>query len=188
MEIEGKNSNVKKMIRAKILMLVILALFTTVAYAQKFEVDEIDKFNKGHRLTTSNARLKTGLLTYIRTFRDQYGETSYFVTLFGSVPTADVIGPKDKAIFLFDNDLTVVGYSTGLQSYSIERYANMYRHQYKIDSMDIEALSEYNLKSVRKYGSRGYNDIEIPERNKDELKKIAKLVVDRLNKANTGAK
>lgn len=160
--------------------LLLFILIPSLAFGQKLSVNEIDKFTKDHRLQTSNIRLKTGMLAYIRTVSHADPKsTSYFIKLFGSTPAPDVIGENDRLLFLLDNDSTVTGYSTGFQSYQIS--PKMYYHQYRITESDLRSLSSHNLKSIRKYGSGGYSDVEIPERNQGELKDAAAIILKELN-------
>jgi hypothetical protein len=159
-----------------LLLTMLLPLF---GYAQKLKVNEIDKFTKQKRLETSNATLKAKLTEGIGvSFRCV--DSSIYVLLSGYGPGTGVIGEDDKAIFLLDDETTVTVYSTGLQSYTINKYQNVYNHQYKIALSDLQTLSKKNLKSIRKYTSKGYADIDIPEKNNDEVKKIAALIIDNI--------
>jgi hypothetical protein len=159
-----------------LLLTMLLPLF---GYAQKLKVNEIDKFTKQKRLETSNATLKAKLTEGIGvSFRCV--DSSIYVLLSGYGPGTGVIGEDDKAIFLLDDETTVTVYSTGLQSYTINKYQNVYNHQYKIALSDLQTLSKKNLKSIRKYTSKGYADIYIPEKNNDEVKKIAALIIDNI--------
>jgi len=167
--------------RYTLLLLIIFSACT--ANAQKFEKNETDKFTNAKRLTTSNVRLKTGMLAFLTTYtEDEF--TFYYITLFGSVPEARVIGTDERVIFLLDNDSTVTGYSTGIQSYDIGMgtHGKMYRHQYKLQESDIKLLAEHDIKSIRKYGGDIYADVDIPEKNQGDIKKLAKMVLQELSK------
>lgn len=149
------------------------------ALSQKLTVNEIDKFTKQKRLETSNVTLKAKLSEGIGV-RFRTVDTSFFVILSGYGPGTGVIGADDRAIFLLDDETTVSVYSTGIQSYNINKYQDSYNHQYTIAKEDLSILSKHNVKSVRKYTSKGYADIDIPEKNQDNLKKAALLILENL--------
>jgi hypothetical protein len=157
-----------------------ILLIPVLCFSQRLTVNEVDKFNKLHRLQTSNVRLKTGMLAYIRSAIDSDKNAFYYIKLFGSVPTPDVIGSGDRLIFLLENDSTVTVYSTGVQSYEIS--PKMYYHQYRATEEDIETLAKNNIKSIRKYGTDGYIDVEIPGKNQGDLKDAAILILKAVKK------
>jgi hypothetical protein len=159
--------------------LMLALLLPLFGYAQKLKVNEVDKFTKQKRLETSNATLKAKLAEGIGvSFRCV--DSSLYVVLAGYGPGTGVVGEDDKAIFLLDDETTVTVYSTGLQSYTINKYQNVYNHQYRLTIADLQTLSKKNLKSIRKYTSKGYADIDIPEKNSDEVSKIAALILNNL--------
>jgi hypothetical protein len=141
-------------------------------------VNEVDKFTKQKRLETADVTLKAklmeGLAARIRTV-----DSTVFVIISGYGSGAAVIGEADKAIFLLDDETTVTGYSTGIQSYDIGS-RNTYSHQYRIYRADLETLAKHDVKSIRKYTVKGYYDLDIPEKNRGEIKGIASLIVKNL--------
>jgi hypothetical protein len=158
---------------------VILLIFCLTSSAQKLTENQIDKFTKQKRLQTSEVLLK-GKLTEGMYIRFRSVDSSLFATLIGYGVGVGVIGEKDQAIFLLDNDETVTIYSTGIQSYDVGQYGSSYRHQYSISLNDLKILSQHNVKSVRKYTSKGYGDIDVPEKNQGNVKKIALLILNNL--------
>jgi hypothetical protein len=167
-------------------ILIPFILIPALSFGQKLAVNEIDKFNKAHKLQTSNVRLKNGMLCYIRTFTSsldiKLDTTFYYITFFGTLPAPDVIGTDDRLIFLLENDSTITIYSTGIQGSEYRSGVRMYNHQYKAQGTDIVTLSKENVKSIRKYGTRGYVDLDIPKKNQDEFKSAASLIVNELKK------
>jgi hypothetical protein len=160
----------------------ILALFLLLpfaGYSQKLKVNEFDKFTKQHRLETSPVTLKAKFSEGIAvTFRTV--DTSIFVLLSGYGAGTGVIGSDDRAIFLLDDGTTVSVYSTGVQTYNINKMQDSYNHQYRISFLDLNTLSNHDVKSIRKYTAKGYADIDIPEKNAGSVKKIAALIIGNL--------
>jgi hypothetical protein len=164
-------------------ILIGLFLIPTICYCQKIVQNEKDKFNKGHRLKTSDVKLKYGLHSYLRTVSFEDPKLNYcYLTLFGFGKGAQVIGEDEKAVFLLDNDSTITVYSTGLQSYEISKYDNRFTHQYKMEESDLSAFAEHNIKSIRKYGTDSYVDFDIIESNAKDFKKAAQLILKELEK------
>ena len=110
-------------------------LIPSLSFGQKLIQNETDKFNKAHRLKTSNIRLKPGMISYIRTLtisaQTEPDATYYYIIFFGTTPAPDVIGSDDKLIFLLENDTTITVYSTGIQGTEYRSGVRMYNHQYK---------------------------------------------------------
>lgn len=158
-------------------LLLFTLLIPSIGFGQKLIVNETDKFNKSHKLKTSDVKLKYGLHAYMRSAG--YPDTTYyFIILHGFGRGADVIGENEKAIFLLDDDTTITVYSTGFQSYEISKYDNRFNHQYQAVKSDIEALASKTVKSIRKYGSDHYNDFDLLKSNSDDLKKLATLILE----------
>lgn len=166
----------------KYILIISLFLISFIANSQKLIQNETDKFTKYHRLKTSNQRLKQGMLFYIRSVTDTVGDNFYFITFFGTVPSPDVVGTDDEMIFLLDNDNTVTIYPTDIQGSELNAGTLMYRHQYKLGESDIKTLSEHNIKSIRRFASRGYVDIDLGKVNQGDIKAAAKLILKELGK------
>lgn len=160
--------------------ILILSLFlSSSAFAQKLKVNEADKFTKQKRLQTENTTLKNklneGLSVSLRSV-----DSSLYITLYGYGKGIGVIGDGDKAIFLLDDGSTVTSYSTGIQTYNVSTGTSTYKHQYSISKDDVILLSKKDVKSIRKYMSDGYVDIDIPEKHQDEIRKLAALLINNL--------
>jgi hypothetical protein len=161
-------------------LFLLLLLFPAIAFSQKLKVNEIDKFTKQRRLETERVWLKNrsgdGVAVSFRS-----ADTTCFITFYGYGRAAGVIGDGDKMIMLLDNDSTVTVYSTGIQTYDIRvGGTSTYNHQYSIEKDDLNKLSTHNVKSLRKYLSDGYVDIDIPEKHQDEIKELAILFIGAL--------
>jgi hypothetical protein len=160
-----------------------LFLVSNICYCQKIVQNEVDKFNKSHRLKTSDVKLKYGLHAHFRTVStSEDSENFCYVTLWGFGKGADVIGDKEKAVFLLDNDSTITAYSTEMQSYEISRYDNRFYHQYNISEDDLRVLGGHMVKSIRKYGVGGYVDYDIIEGSSKDFKRAAELILKELDK------
>lgn len=160
----------------KIKWMVVCLLISDILFAQSFIQNETDKFTGQKRLKTSEERLyakgSKSLHVYLRSV-----DSTYFLTVTGIGPGADIIGEQDKMIFLLSTDQTVTVYPTGIQSYDVGQYTNSFRHQYYVTKEQIEQLSRHKLKSIRKYGSGHYNDLDVPEKNSDVVMKLCGLML-----------
>jgi hypothetical protein len=154
--------------------LFILFVLPLATFAQRIEVNEVDKFTKERRVQTSYANLKIGMQAGLAASFRSVG-SSYFMNIAGYGLGAGVIGSDEKAILLLDNEATVTVYSTGVQGYEVGQYQNRFDHQYRIAREDIQTLSQLNVKSIRRYTAKGYVDIDIPAKNQDEIKKMAAI-------------
>jgi len=162
-------------------LLLAMVLIPCMSIGQKIKKSEIDKFTKQKRVETSKEFLRDGLTNnagvWIRSV-----DTACFINLTGMNWAVGVVGPDDQAVFLLDNDETVTARSTEIQSYSISKYGNYYDHQYRISKQDLEKLAAHELKSVRRYTSKGYTDLDIKDRKKEALKELSALFLAELNK------
>lgn len=148
---------------------------------QSITKSEIDKFTKAKRVQTSKelllSKLKNGMWVSIRSV-----DTTYFINFSGYGNGADVIGERDAIIFLFENESTLTIHPTGIQSYDVGRQQNTYSHQYYITSDGLQQLSTHKVKSIRKYSSSHYNDIEIPEKHNDVMMNLSKIFIEEITK------
>lgn len=164
-------------------ILLIILFFPSIAFCQKIKVNEIDKFIKQRRIETTPSVLKNSPNAGLSITLKAVGP-NYFVLLTGHGIGAGTIGLDDQVIFLLDNDSTVIVQSIGIQSSEIIKDQNTFKHQYKISLADLEALSKYKLKSLRKYDFKGYVNIDIAAKNQDELAKLGALFLKELEKRN----
>jgi hypothetical protein len=159
-------------------LLTLLLLLPCLSFAQKLKVHEIDKFTNQKRLETERVWLihfSDGLSISFRSV-----DSTCFVKFYGYGKGTNVIGEDDKLIFLLDDGTTLSVFPTGLQDYDVNVGTSTYNHQYSISIADLALLSKHNIKSIRKYTSRGYSDFSIPEKKQDEPKKLATLLLKNL--------
>jgi hypothetical protein len=166
-----------------------LALFTmtmVIAFssvtAQKIASDEMDKFSKERRVETKPLPLKPAGLTTNLTAKYRSVGDRYFLILAGNGWGAGTIGRDDDLVFLLENDSTVKIQPTSIQSYEVGQYGNSYRHQYEIYKEQIEQLSKMKTKSLRKYYSTKYADMDIPQKNGNNFVKLSELFLNTLSK------
>jgi hypothetical protein len=163
----------------KIVIILAFVFSVLAASSQKLKVNEYDKFTKQKRLQTElvalKGKLSEGISIYLRTV-----DSSFFVYLEGYGSGVGVIGLDEKVIFLLDDQSTVTIYSIGIQSYEVTRNGNYYEHQYRTSRSDIETLSKHKVTSIRKYSTKDYADIDIPEKNQDKVMKLVLLILSEL--------
>jgi hypothetical protein len=153
----------------------LLLFFPLFSYSQKLKVNEIDKFTKQKRVETERTWLKRASDGVSVSFRSV--DDSYYLKLYGYGRGTGIVDEEDKLIFLLDDESSIIIYPTGLQDYSINTGTSTYNHQYHISLEQIQTFSEHNIKSIRKYTSKGYADFDIPNKKQDEVKKLAILLL-----------
>lgn len=152
--------------------------------SQKIKESEVDKFTKQRRIQTSSQLLYNGIFDNVGVCYRSVSETC-FLTLTGVNWSVGVIGEGDELIFLLDNDSTVTAKSTGIQSYEVSKYGKYYTHQYKLSKEDVDQLANHQLKSIRRYTSTGFTDLDIKDRKKEALQDLSKVFLEEYNKYNT---
>ena len=139
-----------------------------VVKQSKVEVEPTIIFSKGSNKMT---------LTFISI------DSAMYVEISGSNLGSSTVDKNDPAVFTLANDKKVVVKSIGLQSFQPDLKGNSYEHKYLINYQDLIALSEYNLKSVRKYMFDDYIDINVTGEKANQLKKQSQLFAQRLKKS-----
>lgn len=156
----------------------VLLLIPILSYSQKLKI-ELDKFTNQKRLETPTVTLKAratqGLAINFRSV-----DSLVYVILYGYGDGTGTISNGEEAIFLLDDGTTIKVYSTGIQSFDVGKSQNTYQHQYKIQIGDLQKLSLHDLKSIRKYTTKNYSDIDIPAKHSGEVGKLAKLILEGL--------
>lgn len=166
-------------------IILILFFFPFAAIGQKIKVNEYDKFLKQRRIETSAVTLKAGANVGMSVSFKSLG-TNYIAILSGYGEAASTIGLDDQAIFLLDNDSTVIIKSTGVQVYEMGAPGkqNTFNHEYGVSIPALEAFSKHDIKSVRKYTFKGYVNMDIAPKNQDALKNLSSLFLSQLIKEN----
>ena len=139
-----------------------------VVKQSKVEVEPTIIFSKGSNKMT---------LTFISI------DSAMYVEISGSNLGSSTVDKNDPAVFILANDKKVVVKSIGLQSFQPDLTGNSYEHKYLINYQDLIALSEYNLKSVRKYMFDDFIDIDVTGEKANKLKKQSQLFAQRLKKS-----
>lgn len=161
-----------------------LLFLPLVSIGQKIKESEIDKFTKQRRIETSSELLRNAITETVGVYYRSVDKTC-FLNLTALNWSVGVVGDGEKLVFLLDNDSTVTAKSTGVQSYEISRYGNYYKHQYQLSKEDVYQLANHSLKSIRRYTSTGYTDLDIKDRKKEALQDLSKVFLEEYNKYNT---
>lgn len=162
----------------------LLALAPFVSYSQSVKTNLYDKFLKKQRVETDALSLSglTGKSKLSLGFT-ALGSTLY-LNISGTGWGTKTIDIGDELSLLFSNDSLVSLKSTSLQGFEPGMVQNSYRHQYHISYKQLEALSRYDLVSIRKYSFKTFTDLIVPAGNAGRLKKLSALFVGELKKAN----
>lgn len=158
------------------ILLALLLPFVTIA--QKIKFNGYDKFLKQKVIETVPVTLKNGENAASLTMKAV--GSNFYISIKGYGAGASTIGSEDQAILLLDNDSTVVIRSVGVQTYEVRDERSMYKHEYAISLAGLEYLSKYNLVGIRKYAFRNFVDLNIPEKNREEPKKMSALLLHEL--------
>jgi len=154
--------------------LLFLPLFS---FAQKIKVNEYDKFLKQRRVESFPLTIKTDPKIKMAISFGSLG-SSFFLQLTGSGLGASVIGEDDQLILLLENDSTIIAKSKGLQTYDVSATPNTYKHDYLFTLEDVDKLSRYNLKALRKYHANEFDDVYTSKENYDKVKKLSSLFIE----------
>lgn len=151
-------------------------------FSQSVKVNQFDKFLKKQRLEFSpvvvsglanNNRLS---LTYSALAPELY------LTLEGTGWGAFTIDAGNELLLLFSNDSTIRLKSPSLQSFEPSLTHNSYKHQYVISRSQVEALSMYDLTSIRKYSFNNFSDVGLPKSNVAKIKQMSQAFLTELKK------
>lgn len=165
----------------KKLLLVLISL-PVMAFSQKIKKSEVDKFTKQKRIETSSELIRSGF-TDVVAVSLRAVDTTCFINLLVTNWSIGVIGSDSPIMFLLDNGETVTAMSTGIQSYKISNASTKsFDHQYKISKEGLEKLAAHKLKSIRRYTTENYSDLDIKERMQDRLKDLSAVFLEELNK------
>jgi hypothetical protein len=162
-------------------IIILLLIFPFVASAQKIKLNEYDKFIKQRRIETTASSVKTAKDVDLAISFKSVGPTLYTL-LNGTGIGAGTVGLDEQAIFLLENDSTVIAKSIGVQSFDYVNNKNQFKHQYNISLQDVETLSRNKIKSIRKYDYKGFVDISVSSKNAESIKKLSTLFINELKK------
>jgi hypothetical protein len=133
---------------------------------------EYDKFEKKWRVQSGNVNITPGFTSAVSFSLRSIGD-SYFLTINGNGWATGVVGPSDQMIFLLDNDDRVTLFPTGIQSTDIHASSygvqQTYSHQYRIDPDQMKAFEGRSVKSIRRYFSSNYEDMELKDKHMNKL-------------------
>lgn len=163
--------------------LIALLFLPIAAAAQKVRVNEYDKFVKQTRIELEPLTIMSSDKANVSMAFNSLGN-GIFIQFSGFGWGGSTIDAGQQVIFLFSNDSTATGASTGLQSYEVMSMRNNYKHKYAVMLPALEALSKYELVGIRKYSFNDYADMKVTKDCALKVKKWTKLFVDELKKSN----
>ncbi len=155
----------------------ILFLLPIAALPQKTRVNEYDKFIRQRRIEIEPLTILSSEKSNVSLTFNSIGPGLYLL-LSGSGWGASTIDAGQEVIFLFSNDSTVTGRSTGLQTYEIANSKNSYKHKYIIGLPELEAFTKYELVGIRKYSFNDYSDLKVPKDCAPKIRKLSALFIE----------
>jgi len=164
------------------LLFILFAISPIVAVSQKIKVNEFDKFSKLRRVEAEPLPLLSSEKWRVTMNYSAEGP-SLLLTLNGYGWGSNTIDGSNNLIFLFSNDNTISLKSIGLQSYEMGAMHSTYKHQYFMTVQDLNALSQFDLVGIRKYGFKDYSDLNVSKDLASKIKKLSVLFVEELKKA-----
>lgn len=162
----------------------ILVFLPFCAAAQGVKLARYDAFLKKHRIEMEPvALLSSSNATLSVTFSSVASDL--FIQLKGSGWGATTIDDGEELVFRFTNDSTVAVKSVALQTFEPGVPQSTYKHQYRIASAGLLALSRFELAGIRKYSFKEASDIAVPKESSTKLQKSAFAFLVELSKAAT---
>jgi len=162
---------------------VILFLLPVSCLAQKIITDEQDNHSNQRKIELSQLKLVSTSKTKMNFSLGSIGP-SINVRLTGSGTGAEIVNVGDKVILYLDNDSTVTAESESLQTYDVEDITSTYNHVYNLSPDGLRKLSNHNLKRLRKYHAKEFDDIVIPNQSGSQVKNFSKFMFEELKKRN----
>lgn len=155
----------------------LLLLAPLLSAAQKIKMNSYDKFIQKRRVESFPVTVKTA--PDVKLSLAFYAlDSVVHLRLSGSGTGTNSIGLDHNVIFLFDDESTLTVKPIGLQTFEIGATEDTYKHDYFISLSDLDKLRLHNLEGIRKYHSKGYNDIYIPKENTTKVKKLTALFLE----------
>lgn len=163
-------------------LLYVILLLPLAASSQKTLVNEYDKFIKQRRIEIEPLTILSAANAKVTLAFNAVGNGLYLL-LSGTGWGSSTVDAGQEVIFLFSNDSTITGKSTGLQTYEVTVTGNRYKHKYVVSYADLEAMSKYELVGIRKYSFNDHSDMKISKDCAARLKKSSALFMRELTKS-----
>ena len=164
--------------------LLLVFFLPIISLSQGVKTNHFDKFLKKQRIEMDPVEIR-GLpgkdrlsITFTAISSD------LFLSLNGAGWGASTVDRENELVLLFANDSTVSLKASALQSFEPGLSEHSYRHHYILNRQQLDALSRFDLASLRKYSFNTYSDLTLPDENKSVIKKMSGLFLEALNRAN----
>lgn len=152
--------------------------------SQGVKTNHFDKFLKKQRIETEPVSL-TGLPPKDRlSIAFTAISSDLFLSLSGAGWGASTVDKENELVLFFSNDSSVSLKASALQSFEPGLTEHSYRHHYHLNFRQLEALSRFDLASMRKYSFNTYTDLSLPEENRENVKRISTAFLEELKRAN----
>lgn len=163
-------------------LLSVFFLLPLALAAQELVRNELDAASHQKLLETGLVSLKSAADTKMDVSLRAAGPV-YFLQLKGWGVGANTINTNDMAIFLLDNDSTVILQSATIQGVEEDNAQKTYKHEYTLRQQDLESLSRHKVQAVRKYSVLGFDDIEVDAARRENLKTLCSFFLQQLDNA-----
>lgn len=175
--------NVKMNKCAVIFFVVLMAFSSLKGGAQKLKKERFDAGAKSWHLETFPVNLKASpeAKTNISIVA---ADTSLTLFLSGTGTGTSTVDLGSELVFLLDNDSTVVARSTAIQGINFENLVSSYHHQYEISMAGLKALSQHQVRALRKFSAGGVDVIPIVKKNAGKVKELSTFFTAKLKEKN----
>lgn len=150
-------------------LLIVMFLLPWILNAQDSKQNPLDAQANNKALQTQPVTIKSTADNNMEVSLRAAGP-AFFLQLQGRGAGAHTVNTNDPAIFLLDNDSTVVINPVAIQGFDDVNQVRTYKHEYAVSQEGLEILSRHSVQAVRKHSVIGYEDIYLDERDRDVLK------------------
>lgn len=159
----------------------LLFLLPCAAAAQVTHLGDVISEGSPAQLETYPVTLKKTPGTRIDVSLSLAGD-SLLLTLTGSGTGTATIDKGDKAILNLENNQALIITSIAVQGLEVRGIINTYKHAYQLSPEDLVALSRYRLQQVKKFYMGEYDEVELNDKNAEELRYTCALFLQELDK------
>ena len=153
-------------------LLFVFQSLLTVAYSQSVKVNETDKVTGQQKIETDYASIVSDYPIYLG-IRYRSAGASCFIEFRGSDIGVGIIEPRDGLIIQLEDSSRVTIYPTSKQDFTLDDNHRYYSHVYTIKKDQITKLSRQKSISIRKYSNERFEDIAIPEKNRNAIMNLS---------------
>lgn len=173
-----------KMIMQKAIKGIVPFCFLAIPFfvqSQKLKTSTFDQTAKQWRFETFPVTVKSSPSAKMN-FSLKAVDTTIYLQIKGSGAGTSTVDKDDQIVLSLDNNAKVNGRSLKLQAIEYGDALPFYQHEYIISVRDLEALSKFNLRSVRKFAVGAFEDIIPDAKNLAAVKQASVALLDALKK------